>query len=232
MENEARTRILARARHGGRDHSAQQIRQLREGLGSAPAPVAPSDDLAIAFMSRLINNGASVACVPNRSAAVREIADFLYRHNYDRRLITANDPKMATLPWRDGGILPRFATVGDKDPVAASYGHLGIAETGSVLLPSDRGNPARNSFLVRDHVVLVDAADVVANYEQAWARIQANAQPRGLPRALHFISGPSSTADIVGHLVQGAHGPVTWQCIVIGQLPDDTLERARELAGK
>jgi L-lactate dehydrogenase complex protein LldG len=77
----------------------------------------------------------------------------------------------------------------------------------------------------------VDSADLVANTEQAWDRINQDMEKLGRPRGINFIAGPSSTADIEGQLVYGAHGPHSWHVILMGDVPVTALQEARSVAG-
>ena len=135
------------------------------------------------------------------------------------------------MPWRDGGVLPRFGAAVDGDTASVSYARLAVAETGSIVTWTGKSNPASNNLLVEDHIVLVDLGDLVATLEQAWTRINADLEAEGRPRGINFISGPSGTADIDMQLVMGAHGPRSWHVILVGDAPESTLENARQFAG-
>jgi L-lactate dehydrogenase complex protein LldG len=124
-------------------------------------------------------------------------------------------------------VLPRFGSLEAGEPVALSYARLGVAETGAVVTWTGRANPAANNLLPEHHIVLVDAADLVATLEQAWERTNAELEKNGRPRGINFIAGPSSTADIEGQLVYGAHGPRNWHVILLGNVPTNALELAR-----
>jgi L-lactate dehydrogenase complex protein LldG len=127
--------------------------------------------------------------------------------------------------------LPRFGAAVEGDLASVSYARLGIAETGSIVTWTGKSNPASNNLLVEDHIVLVDLEDLVETLEQAWARINTDLESEVTPRGINFISGPSSTADIEKKLVKGAHGPRNWHVILMGDVPENALENARQLAG-
>ena len=168
--------------------------------------------------------------MPNRSEAVQSIARFLYREHNTHRVVAGNDRRLAALPWRDGGVLVRFDAAVAKDPVSISYAQLAVAESGSLLLYCNRDNPAANNWLVLDHLILLDGKDLVASFDDAWAWMRAEQTGGNSPRGITFISGPSSTGDIVGHLVMGAHGPQRLHVIFIGDVPEGLLEQVREKA--
>ena len=118
------------------------------------------------------------------------------------------------------------------EPVALSFARLGVAETGAIVTWTGKANPAANNLLPEHHLVLVDSADLVANMEQAWDKINADMETIGRPRGINFIAGPSSTADIEGQLVYGAHGPRSWHVILMGDVPETALQEARSIAGQ
>jgi L-lactate dehydrogenase complex protein LldG len=51
---------------------------------------------------------------------------------------------------------------------------------------------------------------VVASYEDGWARLRGDRRAAGqspLPRTVNFVTGPSRTGDIEQRIELGAHGP-------------------------
>jgi L-lactate dehydrogenase complex protein LldG len=229
--SEAKADILARVRQAQyADQTPDRIEEELLALGAAPPAPLDCPDTVETFFVRLIKNQVSCDIVHSRPDAVKSISDFLYREHNSRRAVAGNDARLAALPWRDGGVLVRFGAAGPDDPVSISHAKLAIAESGSMVLFSNRENPAVNNWLVRDHLVVVDARDLVATFEDAWTRIRGAWSGDHTPRGITFVSGPSSTGDIVGHLVKGAHGPQRLHVIYIGRVEDDLQERARQAA--
>jgi L-lactate dehydrogenase complex protein LldG len=214
----------------GADLAARDIRRERDKLGSAPPPALPCADLAEAFLANVVRNRGSIDRAVDRAAAVQAVARYLYDHYRSQRLVVSNDPRLAALPWRDAGLLPRFGATAPGEPVALSYAQLGVAELGAVVTWTGKANPSANNLLPEHHLVLVDQADLVATTEDAWQRLRAQTDGADRPRGINFIAGPSSTADIEGKLVYGAHGPRNWHLILLGELPEDILERAHQRA--
>lgn len=215
MSDEAEREIFARVRGASRRSAPEDI---AEELAALPLPRAASlghSDLCDAFLQNLQRNGASATVAANRSEAVQEISRFVTGQQGQRRVVTGHDPRLAALPWRDGGLLPRFDVAKAEDSVSVSYARLGVAETGSLALWLDRNNPALNNLLIEDHVLLIDRHDIHLRLEDIWEDESLN-DPRRRPRGIMMISGPSSTADISMELVLGAHGPRALHVIVVG----------------
>jgi len=227
MNSSARSEIFARLHAASGTASAESIQQGRQSLGSAPAPTPPAPELCQSFLINVLNNQGSVDCVSNRAEAVKAIGHYLYTHFRSHRLVAGNDPRLAAMPWRDAGVLPRFGSLESGEPVALSYARLGVAETGAIVTWTGKANPAANNLLPEHHIVLVDAADLVPTLESAWEKINQDMGKNGRPRGINFIAGPSSTADIEGKLVYGAHGPRRWHVILLGKVPSEALELAR-----
>jgi L-lactate dehydrogenase complex protein LldG len=231
MTNSSRSGIIARVRYSSRGLGVESIGHELQALGEAPAAALPCPDICAAFLANVLKNQGSVATAGNRSEAVKAVAHYLYQHYRSHRLVAGNDPHLAAMPWRDGGVLPRFGTLEPGEAVALSYARWGVAETGAVITWTGKGNPAANNLLPEHHIVLVESANLVADMEQAWVVINRAMEKTGRPRGINFIAGPSSSADIEGQLVYGAHGPRSWHVILLGDVPSTALEEARAIAG-
>lgn len=227
MSGTARAEIFARIRHSTRGAGAKKINGELQALGRAPAAGLASDNLFTAFLVNVLKNQGTVDCAADRSGAVAAVGKYIYEHYRTHRLVAGNDSRLAAMPWRDAGVLPRFGALEPGEPVALSYARLAIAETGGVVTFTGRANPAANNLLAENHIVLVDGADLVPDMEAAWACINALTAEEGRPRGINMIAGPSSTADIEGKLVQGAHGPRQWHVILLADDGENILEQAR-----
>jgi len=93
----------------------------------------------------------------------------------------------------------------DQAPAGLTTCLAGLADTGTVILPSGVGHSRLTSLLPRTHLVLLRAQDVHPTFED-WIRaggrdaIASSAQ-------LTLITGPSRTADVEMILTLGVHGP-------------------------
>ncbi|MAT92134.1 MAG: hypothetical protein CME59_06000 [Halioglobus sp.] len=229
MSTSARTDIFARLRHAA-GSAGEDVLARRDELGHAPPPALPAEDLAEAFLCNVLRNRGSIDTAADRSAAVKAVGRYVYQHYRSQRLVAGNDPRLAAMPWRDAGVLPRFGALESGEAVALSFARLGVAELGAAVTWTGKGNPAVNNLLPEHHIVLVDVDDLVATMEDAWQRMADAMREQGRPRGVNFIAGPSSTADIEGQLVYGAHGPRHWHVILLGETAPDTGQRARERA--
>ncbi|MCU0422826.1 MAG: lactate utilization protein [Bacteroidia bacterium] len=81
-----------------------------------------------------------------------------------------------------------------------------IARTGSILVSSSKNGHIPTIF-PNTHLVVATTSQVVMEMKEA-IQVLKNKYGRNLPAMFSFITGPSSTADIEGKLVIGAHGPL------------------------
>ena len=231
-QDDAQTQLMGKLRRATHQVPAEQITSELASLGQAPVPALPAQELCEAFFINVLKNQGTINCAANRSEAVKAIASYLHERFHTRKLVAGNDPRLAAMPWRDGGVLPRFGAA-EQDhtllptPASLSYARLGVAETGSIVTFTGKSNPAANNLLVEDHIVLLDVADLVANLDDAWQTINSTLDEEGRPRGINFISGPSSTGDIDAQLVMGAHGPRAWHVILMGDIPDAAMANAQ-----
>ena len=230
MSSESRTNMMARVRHTSVGQSAGRVEMERKSLGVAPAAPLLHEEKHIAFMTMVLKNQGTLDLVGDRSEAVKAVGQYLYQHHRSHRLVAGNDPHLAAMPWRDGGVLPRFGALEPGEPVALSYARWGIAETGAVVTLTGKWNPAANNLLPEQHIVILEADNVLANLEQLWQKLNPEMEENGRPRGINFIAGPSSTADVEATLVYGAHGPRGWHVVLLGDIPAESLSLAQELS--
>ncbi len=77
-----------------------------------------------------------------------------------------------------------------------------IAETGTLVIPSGKGQPLSTSLLPEIHIAVIQSSQIVYSLEEA---IQIKAVRDASATVL--ITGPSRTADIEMTLTIGVHGP-------------------------
>jgi L-lactate dehydrogenase complex protein LldF len=78
----------------------------------------------------------------------------------------------------------------------------GIAETGTLLITSGKGQPLSASLLPEIHIAIIRSAQILWSLEEAFKMKEAWESSAG-----SLITGPSRTADIEMTLTIGVHGP-------------------------
>lgn len=91
---------------------------------------------------------------------------------------------------------------------------LGIADYGSVVLPSTSEGAEPVSLFCDLHVVVVDADDIVPDMPTAVGTMATSLADER--ESAIIATGPSATADM-GALVRGAHGPKRVHVLVLEQ---------------
>ncbi len=93
----------------------------------------------------------------------------------------------------------------------------GIADTGTLLLRPDAGEPRTLSLVPAVHVAVLMASRLYASLPAA---LRALPPQDGMPTNLLLISGPSKTADIQQTLAYGAHGPKELVIVLVNDLQE------------
>lgn len=124
----------------------------------------------------------------------------------------------APLPF-DGVSLPEDLVTVDPSPSAIEAAEtgvtpaaLGIADYGTVTLPSRSTGDELLALYPPRHVAVVAAGDLVPDMPTAYERLGEDAADGADTQVL--ATGPSSTADM-GTLVQGVHGPSEVHVVVL-----------------
>ncbi len=89
-----------------------------------------------------------------------------------------------------------------------------IAETGTLVLESDRENHRLASLVPAIHICLINAVCIRQTLGEILSLTGENGQ-EGLSRTITFITGPSRTSDIELTLAIGVHGPAELHVIVV-----------------
>ena len=79
-----------------------------------------------------------------------------------------------------------------------------IADTGTLVLLPDSGEPRTLSLVPPCHIALLAASTIADNLA---GLVNAGRWQQAMPTNLLLVSGPSKTADIQQTLAYGAHGP-------------------------
>ena len=97
-----------------------------------------------------------------------------------------------------------------------TYATAGIAETGTIVQPTNARCGRSVSLLPLAHIAIVDADTIKPTMLEVMQGLDA-AREDGtkMPSQVCFISGPSATADIELVRVEGVHGPMYVSYIIV-----------------
>jgi L-lactate dehydrogenase complex protein LldG len=141
------------------------------------------------------------------------IATYLAQQNLPPALVISPHPHLQTIPFETKPLLNvRFGTASAADPVSLQYAFAGIAETGTLLLPSGPATPTTNNLLPDTAIVVLHTGKIAASYEDGFDRLRETGE---LPRNIMLVTGPSRSADIEQTLELGAHGPRRLHILII-----------------
>jgi L-lactate dehydrogenase complex protein LldG len=191
---------------------ADQQTMLRGRLASHPRHLIPARsrlphaEQILLFVSNVEKEFGTVARVADLNAVPEAVADYLAAQNLPGRVVMAPHPDLQALPWSDRPLLEiRQGRAEGSDAVSLQHGFAGIAETGTLMLPSSPERPVTLNLLADTEVVVLREAAVVGAYEEAWDRLRS--EIGAMPRNVMLVTGPSRSADIEQTLELGAHGP-------------------------
>jgi len=182
-----------------RDAESQSVDLFARALGQAAGTVQR--------LSAPREVAAAIAKTAQRQG-VREVlydpVEFADRNNL-KLLLAAHGVEL--IPVSDAGERARHLRV------AVTGAEFAIAETGTLVVGGRPGGWGLASVLPWVHIVLLPAADIVADLPTAFERF-ATRLAAGEGEWL-WITGPSRTADIAKVMVLGAHGPNALQVLVV-----------------
>ena len=157
------------------------------------------------------------------------VAAFLAAQNLPSELVMAPHPELRAMPWDERPLLRvRAGRAEASDQVSLQHAFAGIAETGTLMLPSAPERPTTLNLLADTAIVVLRASRVVGPYEDAWDLLRGERKDSApgsdasgfMPRNVMLVTGPSRSADIEQTLELGAHGPRQLHLVLIEDDPE------------
>jgi L-lactate dehydrogenase complex protein LldG len=220
--NDQRAAILAAIRRGlGRGAlPADQSMMLQARLTAHPRQIIPARvardhaGLVDLFIANATREFATIDRIHDRTALPEAIATYLRAQNLPMELAIAPHPALKSIDWSANPLLTtRFGRAAASDMVSVQAGFAGIAETGTLMLPSGPGTPTTLNLLPDTEIVVLDTTAIVGPYEDAFDNLR---QAGAMPRNVMLVTGPSRSADIERTLELGAHGPRRLHIVLVG----------------
>jgi L-lactate utilization protein LutC len=207
----------------------QRVRQaLRTGSRAGQAVPLPARnriayqgagaDPVSRFREEFAAAGGFTHMVANRQDAVRQVME-LARAKAARRVLLGHGlvldslnllSELRKIPVEVASV-GELSTENSRDSLFAadlgiSGAHCLVAETGSLVVMADPGEPRSLSLLPPVHIAIAHKSQIIPDLFDLFDQYQ-QLQSRLLSSCLTIITGPSKTGDIELRLVTGVHGP-------------------------
>ncbi|MEO3474880.1 lactate utilization protein [Roseomonas sp. CAU 1739] len=184
----------------------------------------PRPEQVALFIRNVEKEFGSVDRVRDAAEVPAAVADYLAAQNLAPRFVMAPNPELQALPWADKPLLEFEARRAEAtDAVSVQHGYAAIAETGTLMLPSDPARPTTLNILAETEIVILRTSRIQGAYEEAWdllRRERTDPVSGGfMPRNVMLVTGPSRSADIEQTLELGAHGPRRLHIILLDDDP-------------
>lgn len=219
----ARSRVLNDIRRSlRRGELAGPAREAVEARLAAPlrgpsvgrAQLPWSEKVALFCQWAEANNATVARVAPGEVPS--EVSAYLMRNNLPAQAAMAPSPLLDRYDWASQKMLAlRRGRGEDSDQASITGAFAGIAETGTLVMASGPDHPVSLNLLPDTHVVVLREDDIVAGYEDVWARLRQRYGKNAMPRTVNAITGPSRTGDIEQAMELGAHGPRRMHIIVV-----------------
>ena len=134
----------------------------------------PHPEQVALFVANVEKEFGSVARVPDLDAVPEAVATYLAAQNLPTDIVMAPHPELQAIPWDTRPLLHlREGRAEASDMVSLQHAFAGIAETGTLMLPSAPQRPTTLNLLADTEIVLLRASRLVGAYEEAWDLLRA-----------------------------------------------------------
>lgn len=208
-----RARLLGNSAHELLPATAQVPVRSRS---AAPVSPVPPTELLNQFKERLAAVGGKCCVVANEQEAGKVLAAIVTEKK-PRRVARSDSPRVERLTTALAAEVEVLATREKQELFKCEIGiteaQWAIAESGTLVLESDRERNRLVSLVPPVHVAILDAHRICRTMAEVLHLVQRS--DTGLSRAVTFITGTSRTSDIELTLAIGVHGPAELHLIVL-----------------
>ena len=167
------------------------------------------------FIANVEKEFGTVTRVSDADEISGAVADYLAAQNLPSEFVMAPHPELQAIEWSARPLLRiHEGRAQATDLVSLQHGFAGIAETGTLMLPSAPTRPTTINLLADTEIVVLREQRIVGAYEEAWDLLRA--EMGAMPRNVMLVTGPSRSADIEQTLELGAHGPRRLHIVLVG----------------
>ena len=183
-----------------------RLEQTPTGVIPARAQLPEAGQLEL-FCAMAVRFGATVTRVNDYQAVPAEVSTYLRTRNLPSEIRMGADERLAKAEWSSERTLEvRHGASDGGDLAGVSHAMAGIAETGTLALPSGPDNPTTINFLPEHHIVVLKADDIKGDMESVWAMLAQRNWARGDRRArAQSDYGNRSSGDIESDYHPGVH---------------------------
>jgi L-lactate dehydrogenase complex protein LldG len=188
--------------------STEIFKKEKEENKKADAPKAHDVNLVERFSQELEAVGGHAYRVRQDELSKR-LMEFLREHDINAAMIWDSISALNESDLTEAGV--RVKRSADPTLKAGITGALSaIAETGTLVIPSGKGQPLGASLLAEFHIAIISSSQIVWSLDEALRNEEVRSAS-----AIALITGPSRTADIEMTLTIGVHGPKELHVFVV-----------------